>query len=296
MNQVAWGKTIAKSEATPTALEQQQGCLLQIHPLDINRQLIELTAERTTVGREATADVSLLDSAVSRTHAALERTSEGFRIQDLGSTNGTFVNEVRVDSRLLQPGDRIQVGGFIFKFLCSNHIELQYHEAVYTMMTRDGLTGSLNKRSFMDLLNREFQRSLHRDSALALIMFDVDHFKQVNDTHGHLAGDEVLQEISKRVAQVVAEHDIFARYGGEEFAVLLPGVKRSEAVTIAERCRKAVAEHPFQTSAGPLPITISLGVADFAGLPDPHGPAALIQAADGKLYHSKRSGRNRVSD
>ncbi len=296
MNQVLWGKTIAKSEAEPTPLEQQQGCLLQIHPLDINRQLIDLTADRTTIGRESTVELCLPDTAVSRVHATLERTCEGFQIQDQGSTNGTFVNEVRIQSRLLQPGDRIQVGGYIFKFLSSNHIELQYHEAVYSMMTRDGLTGTLNKRSFMDLLTREFQRSLHRDSSLALIMFDVDHFKAVNDHHGHLAGDEVLQEISKRIGQVVAEHDIFARYGGEEFAILLPGVKRSEAVAIAERCRHAVAEQPFDTSAGPLPVTISLGVADFAGLSDPQGPASLIQSADAKLYQSKRSGRNRVSD
>lgn len=296
MNQVIWGKTIAKCEAKSPPVEPQQGCLLQIHPLDINRQLTHLTADCTTMGRESSCDLSLPDAAVSRCHATLERTADGFMLRDQGSTNGTFVNEARVESRLLQPGDRVQVGSYIFKFLSSNHIELQYHEAVYTMMTRDGLTGALNKRSFMDLLTREFQRSLHRDSTLALIMFDVDHFKSVNDTHGHLAGDEVLQEISKRISQVIAEHDIFARYGGEEFAILLPGVNRAEAVSVAERCRNAVAEASFATSAGPLAITISLGVADFAGLSDPHGPATLIQAADQKLYQSKRSGRNRVSD
>lgn len=296
MNHVLWDKTIAKPVSEPAALEQQQGCLLQIHPLDINRQLFELSANRTTIGRETTVDLSLPDTAVSRVHAVLERSANGFMIHDQSSTNGTFVNEARIETHLLQPGDRIQVGSYIFKFLCSNHIELQYHEAVYTMMTRDGLTGTLNKRSFMDLLTREFQRSLHRDSSLALIMFDVDHFKTVNDTHGHLAGDEVLQEISKRVGQVVAEHDIFARYGGEEFAILLPGVTRVEAVAIAERCRNAVAESSFATSAGSLPITISLGVADFAGLSDPQGAASLIQAADAKLYQSKRSGRNRVSN
>jgi diguanylate cyclase (GGDEF)-like protein len=126
-------------------------------------------------------------------------------------------------------------------------------------------------------------------------MLDVDHFKKVNDTYGHLAGDEVLQEVCRRIGQVIAEHDIFARYGGEEFAILLPGVNSPEAVAVAERCRGAVAEPAFVTSAGAMAMTISLGVADFSGLADPQGAATLIQAADEKLYQSKRDGRNRVS-
>jgi len=294
MSYATWGQTILHSNLEPVLIDQQQGCLLQIHPLELNRQLMELTTPLTTLGRDSTADISLADASISRCHATIQRTPNGYLIADQGSTNGTFVNETRVTSHLLQPGDRIQVGSFIFKFLCSNHIELQYHEAVYTMMTRDGLTGTLNKRSFMDLLTREFQRSLHRDTQLSLILFDIDHFKSVNDTHGHLAGDEVLQEISKCIGEVIAEHDVFARYGGEEFAVLLPSVNLEEAVRVAERCRQAVAANPFPTCAGPLPITISIGVADFAGLVDPTGPTTLIQAADEQLYAAKRGGRNRV--
>jgi diguanylate cyclase (GGDEF)-like protein len=289
-----WGQTLAQSDSEPVANPQQPGCLLQIYPLDVNRQLTDLPASLTTIGRDESCHLILPDASVSRCHATIQRTAEGYRIEDRGSTNGTFVNESRVTSHLLQPGDRVQVGSFIFKFLCNNHIELQYHEAVYTMMTRDGLTGTLNKRSFMELLTREFQRALHRDSPLCLIMFDLDHFKGVNDNYGHLAGDEVLQEVSKRVTDVIAEHDVFARYGGEEFAILLPAVSLAEAVRVAERCRLAVAADPCATSAGPLPITISVGVADFAGLDDPRGAAALVQAADVQLYAAKRHGRNRV--
>ncbi|MCA9059916.1 MAG: GGDEF domain-containing protein, partial [Planctomycetaceae bacterium] len=178
--------------------------------------------------------------------------------------------------------------------LSTRHIEAQYDEAVYSMMTRDGLTGTLNKRSFLEIIEREFQRATHRKTALSLLLFDIDHFKSVNDTHGHLAGDEVLKEVGRRISQSIAQHDVFARYGGEEFAILLPDASRTECVETAERCRTAIEEKPFATSAGDLPVSISVGVADMSGIAGGTEPASLIRAADEKLYEAKRSGRNRV--
>ncbi len=290
----AWEETITKRDLPPAVDKSATGYLMQIYPLVFNRQLVELEATRFTVGRDPSAGLCIADSSISRQHALIERTPEGYRITDLASTNGTWVNEHRVESSALEPGDRVQLGGFIFKFLSSNHIELEYHEAVYTMMTRDGLTGTYNKRSFLEFIDREFRKSQHRGTPLSLILFDIDHFKQVNDTHGHLAGDEVLREIGKRLGSVVADHDFLSRYGGEEFAILLAGVPLPEAREVAERCRVAVETEAFCTSVGPLLITISVGVAEFAGLADPQQPEQLIQAADGKLYEAKRSGRNRV--
>jgi diguanylate cyclase (GGDEF)-like protein len=199
-----------------------------------------------------------------------------------------------VTSAELSPGDRVQFGSFIFKFLSTNHIEMQYHEAVYSMMTRDGLTGTLNKRSFLDIIGREFRRSASRNTPLSLILFDIDHFKLVNDTHGHLAGDEVLQEMGRRISEVIAEHDVFARYGGEEFAIQLSGVPAEEAAELAERCRVAVEATPFETSVQPLDITISAGVADMTRVPKKESESELVQVADEKLYEGKRGGRNRV--
>lgn len=293
MNQEGWEETVA-SKTAGTQLESGVGCLLQIHPLVVSENLTDLSAEQTTVGREPGCGLSLPDSSVSRQHALIEQIGESYQVTDLGSTNGTSVNEMKIQSAELTSGDRIQFGSYIFKFLSTNHIEMQYHEAVYSMMTRDALTGTLNKRSFLDIIGREFQRSSARKRPLSLILFDIDHFKAVNDTYGHLAGDEVLQEMGRRISLVVAEHDVFARYGGEEFAILMSDVCASEAELLAEKCRLVVESQSFETCVKPLDITISVGVADMTSLTDGLDANELVQASDAKLYEAKDGGRNRV--
>jgi diguanylate cyclase (GGDEF)-like protein len=293
MTTSAWEETLTKAANQPTPASDG-GCFLQIHPLSITNHLIELCESRVTVGREPSCGICIPDASVSRRHALIEKIEGGFSVTDLGSTNGTSVNEQPVNTSILQAGDRVQFGSYIFKFLSSNHIELQYHEAVYSMMTRDGLTGALNKRSFIDILGRDFQRAIHRNSPLSLILFDIDFFKSVNDTHGHLAGDEVLREVGRRISGVTACHDVFARYGGEEFAILMSETSIDTAVEVAQRCRLEIADRPFQTSVGPLAVTISAGVADVKLLGNIESPDQLIQAADLKLYEAKHSGRNRV--
>lgn len=293
MTEQIWEETVANKTAS-TQLASGVGCLLQIHPLDVTGNLFELKSDQVTIGRDSTCELALSDSSVSRKHALIEKTEAGYQVSDLGSTNGTSVNEVRVESKALATGDRIQVGGFIFKFLSTDHIELQYHEAVYSMMTRDGLTGVLNKRSFIELLGREYRQAAARGTQLSLVLFDIDHFKSVNDTHGHLAGDEVLQEIAQRIESTIADHNIFARYGGEEFAILLPDYSLEEAAWLAEDCRVVVEALPFQTNAGDLPITVSIGAASVAALDSHVNELELVQAADVKLYEAKHGGRNRV--
>ena len=275
--------------------ETNAGCLLQIYPLSISGELIYLPIGATAiVGRDPSSTIFIDDGSVSGRHAKIEPVNGGFRLTDLGSTNGTSINENKIDSATLTPGDRVQFGSYIFKFLSANHIELQYHEAVYSMMTRDGLTDTLNKRYFLDIAEREFQKSLHRNTPLSLIMFDIDHFKTVNDTHGHLTGDEILKKLGSRIREVIAEHDIFARYGGEEFVIMLTGANLKEAVNVAERCRETVEQKPFDTSNEQLSITISVGVADLASLNNPNGVDALVKAADDRMYKAKGSGRNCV--
>lgn len=293
MLQEGWEETIARKTAT-APLDSGVGCFLQIHPLAISDNLTHLGHDRLTIGREASCGLCLPDSSVSRQHALVERVDDGYFVTDLGSTNGTCVNEQKISSVELTPGDRVQFGSYIFKFLSTNHIEMQYHEAIYSMMTRDGLTGTLNKRSFTDIINREFHRATTRQTRLSLILFDIDHFKSVNDTWGHLAGDEVLQEVGRRISSVIADHDVFARYGGEEFAILLADVDTTEAVDLAERCRRIIAAEPFETSVEPLSVTISLGVAERSATAAAQQPADLIEAADTRLYAAKDGGRNRV--
>jgi two-component system, cell cycle response regulator len=157
----------------------------------------------------------------------------------------------------------------------------------------DGLTGLYNRRFVEEMLLLETARALRSGERLGLMVIDVDHFKSVNDAHGHEAGDEVLKAIAQRIAASVRRPDVVGRYGGEEFVVILPGADPEVLLELAERCRRAVAAQPFPRPDGPpLPITISLGV---AGVPE-HALTAreLVRTADRALYLAKASGRNRA--
>ncbi|MCL4109581.1 UNVERIFIED_CONTAM: hypothetical protein GTU68_049174 [Idotea baltica] len=287
-------ETFALISLPPAQVES--GCLVQIHPLELNVNRVELTGQETFVGRDPRSTICLSDQSVSRKHSQINRTETGYVAKDMGSTNGTYVNDAPATSTELSSGDRIQFGVFVFKFFAADDVELRYHENVSTAMSRDGLTGTLNKRSFTDIIGKEFWQATRRTNplSLSLILLDIDHFKAVNDTHGHLAGDEVLKEMTERINEVLGEHDVFARYGGEEFAILLPDVSTSEAANIAEQCRIAVAAQRFATSSGEVSVSISLGVANATELDCTDSVSDLIRAADKKLYKAKNAGRNRV--
>jgi diguanylate cyclase (GGDEF)-like protein len=156
----------------------------------------------------------------------------------------------------------------------------------------DSLTGLSNRRNLFALAEREFQRAARFGRPLSAIMLDIDHFKRVNDTHGHAAGDQALAEVARRLRASVRNIDIVGRYGGEEFVLLLPETELAGAGLLAERLRLAIAAAPVTTVAGPVPLTVSLGVA--ANRPAVADVAALINNADTALYAAKEAGRNRV--
>ena len=251
-----------------------------------------LTAGTLTIGRLPELDICIDVEAVSRQHARVVKEGKGWLLEDLNSTNGTYVNDVRVDKCPLVDGDIVRVGKAILKFLSGSNIEASYHEEIYRMTIVDGLTGVHNKRYFLDFLGQEIARSARHRFPLSLVMFDVDHFKKVNDTHGHLAGDAVLKELGRRLRPRMRREDLLARYGGEEFAVVLSNTARAGAIPFAEDVRMMIEGEPIGYDGKILPITISLGVAELdyeKPLPD-----ELIAAADANLYAAKRAGRNRV--
>jgi diguanylate cyclase (GGDEF)-like protein len=234
------------------------------------------------------------DESISRRHAAIQRTEHGFLLVDLNSTNGTFVNGQRVSTHALQAGDQIHVGSHILKYLSHDNIERQYFETVYAMTTTDGLTNAHNKQYLCDMLKRELQRAKRYMRPLSVVMMDIDHFKQVNDAHGHLTGDEVLQEFGRRVREWTQADDLFARFGGEEFTLVLNECDMEDAVAHAERIRKVIAESPFTTHLAALPISASFGVGTTRGGRETTIDE-LLNLADMQLYRSKRAGRNCVS-
>jgi diguanylate cyclase (GGDEF)-like protein len=247
------------------------------------------------IGRTDECDVAVNHVSVSRRHAHIERSDDGYYVADLESTNGTYVNDTRVVRHKLTDGDRLRIGSVIYRFLSGGNVEAHYHEEIYRLTVLDGLTEIHNKRYLLEFLERELARSTRYHRPLALALFDVDHFKQVNDRWGHLAGDAVLRELAALVKGTVRQSDLLARFAGEEFVLVLPETTREQAAGLSERLRQLVERHDFVLENRPQRITISIGVAALTG-EAPLTVTALLQEADDKLYQAKNGGRNRVVD
>ncbi len=243
-------------------------------------------------GRSTKCHIPIDQESVSRKHAAIWWSGKGYLVKDLGSTNGTYVNDAQISEHSLQDGDQIKVGHTILKFMTGSNIEASYHAEIYRMMTFDGLTQIYNKRYFHETLEREVSRSKRYGRELGLILFDIDHFKLKNDSFGHLAGDAILRELALVVRSKLRREDIFARVGGEEFAVLTPEVGARGAREVAEKVRMVVQASTFRFEKNVIPTTISLGVALWQGGED--SADDLYKRADVSMYTAKQAGRNRV--
>ncbi len=251
--------------------------------------------ETMILGRDLTADISIGETAISRKHTEFSTTPQGISVQDMGSTNGTFVNDQKLEApKLLQDGDLIRCGNTILKFLKEGKLENLHYGKMYDLATMDGLTGALNKKALMDLIQEEFGRSQGKNLALTILMFDIDHFKQTNDTFGHPAGDYVLKETCDLIKnKMIRQRDALGRYGGEEFILVLRETPLRIAVDVAERIRSTIEKYAYVFDGKQIPVTISIGVVTL----DSTSKSAddLIALADKALYDAKNQGRNRVS-
>lgn len=268
--------------------------LVRIYPVGAIEPPIELKDQPLLVGRDSQCSLTLSDDSVSRRHALIEPIKNGFLLSDLDSTNGTYVNEQRIEqSTCLIAGDRVRFGNQIFKFLSTDRIESEYHEVIFKMMTTDGLTSAHNKRYLLELLERELHQSRRADVPLCAMMLDLDHFKSINDTYGHLAGDAVLVEFARRAKAALRCGDLFARYGGEEFAAVLTRTSLDDALQIAERIRESICVIPVEFENHSIAVTVSIGVCYEARVQSDH-PRDLLAKADVQLYAAKNGGRNQV--
>jgi len=266
-------------------------CLVIIYGADLGRRVV-LDGSPLEIGRSVKCDLSIDQESVSRKHARLAWDGARYKISDLGSTNGSYVNDELCTERYLNDGDQLKIGRTILKFMTGDNIETAYHEEIYRLMTFDGLTQVHNKRHFHETLDREVSRSSRYERPMSLVVFDIDHFKKVNDTHGHLAGDALLRQLASLVRGRIRREDLFARVGGEEFAVLLPEIDAQGAAQFAEKIRKLVELQIFHFEDVNISVTLSLGIAE---LRPPYATGEqLYKAADAALYVAKQSGRNRV--
>gem|GEM_PF-88259 len=279
----------------PSSRRRGSDCLVVIYskdPVLLGKRFV-LEQGPLRVGRGSDNQIILDGDSVSRRHAHWERRGEVWWVVDDGSTNGTYVNdELIARQHALQNGDRVKIGGVIFKYLSGEDVESQYHEEIYKMTIIDGLVQIYNKRFLYEALDREITRARRHTREMCVVMFDIDHFKRINDQFGHLAGDYVLKELAKVVQTRIRRDEIFARYGGEEFALVLPETTLAGARTLCESIRERVAQYRFVFQSELMPVTISIGATLL--LDTDRGANDVIARADEKLYEAKRGGRNRV--
>jgi diguanylate cyclase (GGDEF)-like protein len=269
----------------------KDAALVVLYGEDLGKRYM-LAKVETLIGRSSRSDIRVDQESVSRRHAKLSHIGRAVIIRDLQSTNGTLVNDERVAEYELRNGDLVKIGRTIFKFIAGGNIEQLYHEEIYRLTTVDGLTQAYNRRYFLEQLDREMGRCQRYGRRLILGLFDIDDFKQVNDTHGHLAGDQVLTGIAALVRSKIRREDIFARLGGDEFALALPEITLPQGLQVGDKLRKLISKREFSHDGAALSLTISMGLLEYRGKAT--DGAALLKQADLKLYEAKRQGKNRV--
>ncbi len=257
-------------------------------------EMFPIEGPRTTIGRGLSADVRINDEGISRTHAVVEYRDGTYVLCDAGSTNGTYANGERIDEHELVEGDKIQIGASsVLKFTFHDELDEDFQRRLYESALRDRVTGIFNRSYFNNRLESDVAFALRHGKPLSLVMIDLDHFKRVNDTYGHPAGDALLRDFASRVHATTRSEDVFARYGGEEFALICRDVDARRAVHAAERILSVITREPFAVEGRALPITASLGVADLGQLLEPSAEQ-LVRAADTALYRAKAEGRARI--
>lgn len=258
-------------------------------------KMFKLDRGETVMGRSPKTDLQLQDVGVSRNHARMTRIGDQVFVEDLQSANGTFLNGERISvAQLLEDGDKITLGSTtVLKFTYHDKLDEDFQRQMFDAALRDGLTQAYNKKYFSNHLYSEFSFAKRHKQPLCLVMFDVDHFKRVNDTYGHLAGDAVLLKLATIAMETLRAEDTLARYGGEEFAIVCRGINGAQGVMLAERLRQIIARTHFEHEGTIIPISVSLGVAAIPEV-DVETSEQLISVADAALYRAKHGGRNRT--
>ncbi|HEX9985549.1 MAG TPA: GGDEF domain-containing protein [Thermoanaerobaculia bacterium] len=260
---------------------------------DLPGQVFRLRQGRQIIGRRPECDIRVRERAVSGIHAEVVRNHDSVTIHDLASTNGTLLNGARIRNAMpLVQGALLKLGNCVFKYVDSL-LDVEFTESLHTRGITDQLTTAYNKSYLVARLAFVIDTASEQ-RPVSLIAFDFDGFKQINDQHGHAAGDHVLRATSAMItSNFVRAGDLFGRMGGEEFVIVLPDTPLETAARIAEQIRATLEERTFDYHGQFIHLTASFGVC-CATTPS-EAPEAFLARADELLYRSKHDGRNRVS-
>lgn len=259
-------------------------------------RLIEIDGSELVVGRTDDSTLRIDDESLSRKHARFFRLMGNHYVTDLQSTNGTFVNGAKVTTPTqLADGDRVQLGlATVLRFGLTDKAVVDEARRLYEATVRDRLTGAYNRHFLDERLQSEWSFAKRHGTRLSVLFVDADHFKKVNDTHGHAGGDAVLRSLAAVLLKSMRQEDVVARYGGEEFILLVRGIAPDAVLALGERVRNDVATCVIEHEGKTIPVTVSIGIATHEAEKEAESVESLVARADAALYKAKETGRNRV--
>ncbi|MBI5611426.1 MAG: GGDEF domain-containing protein [Deltaproteobacteria bacterium] len=281
---------LARASDSPPSLLLLQG------PAHRMGELWKLDRAVVQVGRAPAADIYLDDRSLSKLHLAIHQFGDEVRVVDLASTNRTLVNGLALkphEAVPLKDNDQIKAGNVLLKFLAAGSVEAVAAQEMLDRLRLDSLTGTFNKGALLARVPDLLLRARLNDWPLGVSVLDLDHFKKVNDTWGHDAGDHVLKEMAGLLRSLARPQDFVARFGGEEFVMLHEQTHQAAVAEVGERVRAAVQAHDFSFKGQAIALTVSIGAAMVT--PDCGDWDSLFKQADQALYRSKHGGRNRVT-
>jgi diguanylate cyclase (GGDEF)-like protein len=286
-------KTMLKFDLTEINAEKRRHCLTVCVGKDMG---LMIPLEGTmSIGRNTESSITLNDELVSWDHCRVTNFNGSITLHDNNSRNSVFVDKLSVDDCVLNVGSNIQIGDTVMKLELLSDQEVELRQSLYHRANFDLLTGCYNRHYFEEIAKQEFSISKREQTSLKLVMIDIDHFKKINDTYGHLAGDYILREVAGIIQNSLRAYDLLCRYGGEEFILLLRGaISIGDTEKLCERIRTHIQDSNFEYRGITINLTISIG-ACFQDDINELTLGDIIAKADKALYDSKRSGRNRIT-
>jgi two-component system cell cycle response regulator len=285
--------TVSDGLALPDAGERTRNCAsITVLTGDGSGKVVRLGAADVVCGRDTDVELCLADSSLSRRHARFFRVGHETYVQDLGSTNGTFLRGERIDGPVtLRDGDHVQLGSDrVLRYSLRDVFEEDAAFELYESSVRDLTSGAFNRAHFDECIEAELAHRARNATPLALLLLDVDSFKQVNDAHGHVIGDLVLRVLASNIQRMLRPADLLFRYGGDEFVVLCRDTNRRNALILADRIRASVERLPLTVGSNELSISVSIGV---AAAPEDDPQQSLLATADRAMFQAK-GGRRRA--
>lgn len=259
-------------------------------------KIFSIGRKKIRIGRAKDNHISLNDPRISNSHCQIrvikDTEIEQIIVTDLDSTNGTYVNGELVEERTLKSGDKIGMGSSIIRFSFHDDIEEKYHARLFAFATTDSLTSFYNRRYILSELENQSRIAKRNHRVFCIFLLDIDGFKEINDTFGHLIGDEIIKKIAACIKRNLREQDFAGRFGGDEFMIILPETEIKGALKLGDRVRRKIEEFVIPHEGRQISTTITGSIGQY-GL---HGDSSahLLQVTDRALCQAKKLGKNRI--